>query len=81
VSQSSSYLNDDQEVKPKEKTIFNVTLEKFDAAAKPKIIKEIKNLIPNMNLMEVWLIFVRYTIYSTLANLPFSPASFRQRSL
>jgi hypothetical protein len=42
-----------QEAKPKEKTVFNVTLEKFDAAAKPKIIKEIKLLIPNMNLMEV----------------------------
>ncbi|KAF8302077.1 ClpS-like protein [Clavulina sp. PMI_390] len=41
-----------EEAKPKEKTVFNVTLEKFDAAAKPKIIKEIKNLIPNMNLME-----------------------------
>ena len=33
--------------------MFNVTLEKFDATSKPKIIKEIKNLIPNMNLMEV----------------------------
>jgi large subunit ribosomal protein L7/L12 len=49
----SAYPIVEQEVKPKEKIIFNVTLEKFDAAAKPKIIKEIKNLIPNMNLMEV----------------------------
>lgn len=40
------------EEKPKEKTIFTVKLEKFDAAAKAKIIKEIKAVIPNMNLVE-----------------------------
>ncbi|KZS97498.1 ClpS-like protein [Sistotremastrum niveocremeum HHB9708] len=40
------------EEKPKEKTIFNVKLEAFDAASKAKIIKEIKALIPNLNLME-----------------------------
>jgi len=41
-----------EEEKPKEKTIFNVKLEKFDAASKAKIIKEIKALIPGMNLVE-----------------------------
>ncbi|KAF8324443.1 ribosomal protein L7/L12 C-terminal domain-containing protein, partial [Cantharellus anzutake] len=40
------------EEKPKEKTIFNVTLEKFDSVAKAKIIKEIKSIIPNINLVE-----------------------------
>ncbi|GJJ07577.1 hypothetical protein Clacol_001780 [Clathrus columnatus] len=38
--------------KPKEKTVFTVKLESFDAAAKPKIIREIKTLIPNITLME-----------------------------
>jgi len=40
------------EEKPKEKTIFNVTLEKFDAAAKAKIIREIKTIMPSINLVE-----------------------------
>jgi ribosomal protein L7/L12 len=38
--------------KPKEKTIFNVKLESFDAAAKAKIIKEVKSLVPNLTLIE-----------------------------
>jgi large subunit ribosomal protein L7/L12 len=40
------------EEKPKEKTIFNVKLDSFDAAAKPKIIKEVKALVPNLTLIE-----------------------------
>ncbi|CAE6419826.1 unnamed protein product [Rhizoctonia solani] len=40
------------EEKPKEKTIFNVKLEKFDAASKAKIIREVKAMMPNMNLVE-----------------------------
>ncbi|ODO09609.1 hypothetical protein I350_03217 [Cryptococcus amylolentus CBS 6273] len=40
------------EEKPKEKTIFTVKLEKFDAAAKAKIIREVKAMMPNMNLVE-----------------------------
>ncbi|THH18029.1 hypothetical protein EW146_g2896 [Bondarzewia mesenterica] len=40
------------EEKPKEKTIFNVKLESFDSAAKPKIIKEVKALVPNLTLIE-----------------------------
>jgi hypothetical protein len=39
--------------KPKEKTIFTVKLEKIDPAAKAKIIKEVKAIMPNMNLVEV----------------------------
>lgn len=50
--------------------MFNVTLEKFDATAKPKIIKEIKNLIPNMNLMEVrYRSFATAVLCSTLTDL------------
>ena len=41
------------EEKPKEKTIFTVKLEKFDATAKAKIIREVKAMMPNMNLVEV----------------------------
>ncbi|CAE6522230.1 unnamed protein product [Rhizoctonia solani] len=40
------------EEKPKEKTVFNVKLEKFDAASKAKIIREVKAIMPNMNLVE-----------------------------
>ncbi|KAJ3552609.1 hypothetical protein NM688_g4065 [Phlebia brevispora] len=38
--------------KPKEKTVFNVKLESFDAAAKPKIIREVKAMIPNLTLID-----------------------------
>jgi len=38
--------------KPKEKTIFNVKLSSFDAGAKPKVIKEVKALVPNLTLIE-----------------------------
>jgi len=38
--------------KPKEKTIFTVKLESFEATAKPKIIREVKSIIPNLNLLE-----------------------------
>jgi large subunit ribosomal protein L7/L12 len=41
------------EEKPKEKTIFTVKLEKIDAANKAKVIREVKALMPNMNLVEV----------------------------
>ncbi|KAJ3110752.1 hypothetical protein HDU96_006293 [Phlyctochytrium bullatum] len=40
------------EEKAPEKSTFKVKLEKFDAAAKAKIIREIKNLIPGSNLVE-----------------------------
>ena len=39
--------------KPKEKTIFNVKLESFDAGSKPKVIKEVKAIVPNLTLIEV----------------------------
>ncbi|KAI0758265.1 ribosomal protein L7/L12 C-terminal domain-containing protein [Irpex lacteus] len=40
------------EEKPKEKTVFNVKLESFDAASKPKIIREVKAMIPNLTLID-----------------------------
>jgi len=40
------------EEKPKEKTMFNVQLVKFDPTQKPKIIKEVKALNPTMSLIE-----------------------------
>ncbi|KAJ1729213.1 54S ribosomal protein L12, mitochondrial [Coemansia biformis] len=39
------------EEKPVEKTEFKVTLEKIDAAQKAKVIREIKTLLPDMNLV------------------------------
>ncbi|RIA98537.1 ribosomal protein L7/L12 C-terminal domain-containing protein [Glomus cerebriforme] len=41
-----------EEEKAPEKTEFTVKLEKYDAAAKTKIIREIKNLLPGTNLVE-----------------------------
>ncbi|KAF8911859.1 ribosomal protein L7/L12 C-terminal domain-containing protein [Mucidula mucida] len=40
------------EEKPKEKTVFNVKLESFEAGAKPKIIREVKALIPGLTLID-----------------------------
>ena len=33
--------------------MFNVKLESFDAAAKPKVIREVKAMIPNLTLIDV----------------------------
>jgi large subunit ribosomal protein L7/L12 len=41
------------EEKPKEKTMFTVTLKAIDASAKAKIIREIKSLNSTMSLVEV----------------------------
>ncbi|THV05401.1 ClpS-like protein [Dendrothele bispora CBS 962.96] len=38
--------------KPQEKTVFNVKLESFDAGAKPKVIREVKALVPNLTLID-----------------------------
>jgi large subunit ribosomal protein L7/L12 len=42
-----------EEEKPKEKTIFSLKLEKIDTAQKAKVIKEVKALKSDMNLMQV----------------------------
>lgn len=47
------HTQQDLQEKPKEKTIFNVKLESFDAASKPKIIREVKALVPNLTLIDV----------------------------
>ncbi len=39
--------------KVKEKTVFNVKLESFDAGAKSKIIREVKTLVPGLTLIDV----------------------------
>ena len=39
--------------KPKETTIFTVKLESFDTGSKPKVIKEVKAMVPNLTLIEV----------------------------
>ncbi|KAI9290791.1 ClpS-like protein [Neoconidiobolus thromboides FSU 785] len=41
-----------EEEKPAAKSIFTVKLEKFDAASKAKIIREIKSILPGANLVE-----------------------------
>ncbi|KAH9911761.1 ribosomal protein L7/L12 C-terminal domain-containing protein [Fomitopsis serialis] len=40
------------EEKPKEKSVFTVKLESFEATAKPKIIREVKAMVPNLTLIE-----------------------------
>lgn len=40
-----------EEEKPEEKTIFSIKLDSFDAKSKPKIIKEVKNLL-GLSLVE-----------------------------
>ena len=39
--------------KPQAQTQFKVTLAKFDPAKKAKVIKEIKQILPGANLVEV----------------------------
>ncbi|RKP23317.1 ribosomal protein L7/L12 C-terminal domain-containing protein [Syncephalis pseudoplumigaleata] len=41
-----------EEEKPEEKTEFTLKLEKFDAASKAKLIREIKGILPGANLVE-----------------------------
>ncbi|CAG8518219.1 5932_t:CDS:2 [Paraglomus brasilianum] len=41
-----------EEEKAPEKTEFKVKLEKFDPASKTKVIREMKNILPGMNLVE-----------------------------
>lgn len=68
-----------------EKTSFTVKLEKVDAAAKTKLIKEIKSLIPGANLVEVTLIMIliefKHTPIFPHPFFSFSSFSSRQRSL
>ncbi|WWD21381.1 ribosomal protein L7/L12 [Kwoniella shandongensis] len=80
-SASSSDANSaPAEEKPKEKTIFTVKLEKFDAAAKAKIIREVKALMPNMNLVEAKK-FVESVPQTLKENVPKEDAEKLQKTL
>ncbi|KAL7421136.1 54S ribosomal protein L12, mitochondrial [Cryptotrichosporon argae] len=68
------------EEKPKEKTIFTVKLEKFDAAAKAKIIREVKAMMPNMNLVEAKK-FVESVPQTLKENVPKEEAEKLQKTL
>ncbi|KAJ9111633.1 hypothetical protein QFC19_000989 [Naganishia cerealis] len=68
------------EEKPKEKTIFTVKLEKFDAAAKAKIIREVKAIMPNMNLVEAKK-FVESVPQTLKENLPKDEAEKLKKTL
>jgi large subunit ribosomal protein L7/L12 len=46
-----------------------VKLESFDAGAKPKIIKEVKALVPNLTLIEVRVLFFGLHFFCPLLNL------------
>ncbi|KAL1407590.1 54S ribosomal protein L12, mitochondrial [Vanrija albida] len=68
------------EEKPKEKTIFTLKLEKFDAAAKAKIIREVKAIMPNMNLVEAKK-FVESVPQTLKENVPKEEAEKLQKTL
>ncbi|WVO22396.1 ribosomal protein L7/L12 [Cryptococcus decagattii] len=80
ASASSSSAEAPAEEKPKEKTIFTVKLEKFDAAAKAKIIREVKALMPNMNLVEAKK-FVESVPQTLKENVPKEDAEKLQKTL
>ncbi|OWZ75557.1 ribosomal protein L7/L12 [Cryptococcus neoformans Tu401-1] len=77
---SSSSSEAPAEEKPKEKTIFTVKLEKFDAAAKAKVIREVKALMPNMNLVEAKK-FVESVPQTLKENVPKEDAEKLQKTL
>jgi len=52
ASPAAAAADEPVEEKPKEKTVFNVMLESFDAGAKPKVIREVKALVPNLTLID-----------------------------
>ncbi|QRW05348.1 ribosomal protein L7/L12 C-terminal domain [Ceratobasidium sp. AG-Ba] len=52
VAGAAAPVEDAAPAEPKEKTIFSVKLEKIDAANKAKVIREVKAIMPNMNLVE-----------------------------
>ncbi|WWC72989.1 mitochondrial 54S ribosomal protein bL12m [Kwoniella pini CBS 10737] len=77
---SSAESAEPAEEKPKEKTIFTVKLEKFEATAKAKIIREVKAIMPNMNLVEAKK-FVESVPQTIKENLPKEEAEKLQKTL
>ncbi|KZT13145.1 uncharacterized protein LAESUDRAFT_30781 [Laetiporus sulphureus 93-53] len=67
------------EEKPKEKTVFTVKLESFDASAKPKIIREVKAMVPNLTLIEAKK-FVEALPQTLKENLPKEEAEKMQKT-
>ncbi|KAL0580915.1 54S ribosomal protein L12, mitochondrial [Marasmius crinis-equi] len=65
--------------KPAEKTIFNVKLESFDAAAKAKIIREVKAMVPNLTLIDAKK-FVESLPQTLKENLPKEDAEKMQKT-
>ena len=70
--------------------MFNVKLESFDAAAKPKIIREVKAMVPNLTLIEVshrnasrtpFLLLLHLFPSSSSVSLPITPVLFVRFSL
>lgn len=53
ASSASTAASASEAPKAAEKTEFKLTLQKFDPAAKAKIIREIKLMLPQLNLVEV----------------------------
>ncbi len=52
-SSDSASIAAQEEPKAAEKTEFKLTLQKFDPATKAKVIREIKLILPQLNLVEV----------------------------
>ncbi|WRT69189.1 ribosomal protein L7/L12 [Kwoniella shivajii] len=80
ASAASADSAEPAEEKPKEKTIFTVKLEKFDATAKAKIIREVKAIMPNMNLVEAKK-FVESVPQTIKENLPKEDAEKLKKTL
>lgn len=51
VEKESDEIKNSEKVE--KKLLYNVLLEKFDATAKAKIIREVKIILPKLNLVEV----------------------------
>ena len=49
--------------------MFNVKLESFDAGSKPKIIREVKALVPNLTLIDVRPAWSRHILYPAYTRL------------
>ena len=49
---AAAAVEEEVEAKPREKTIFTVKLASFDAGKKVALIKEVKNLMEGMNLVQ-----------------------------
>lgn len=70
-----------EEDKPAAKTEFKLVLQKFEASAKAKIIREVKNIVPGMNLVEAKK-FVESTMPKTIReNVPKEDAEKLKKTL